>query len=321
MFEDRQILAMIELFPGLRALRAFDAAAQHLSFTRAADDLAVTPAAISHQIKELEGLLGVPLFARTSRSMRLTREGDILHTAAHESLEVLARALMRIKRLENRMQIRVSASPSLAAKWLVPRLDRFLERQPGADVRVDVSHTPVDFDREDVDVAIRFGEGRYPGLRAERLFQDTVFPVCSPRVLADKPLRTPRDLLKHTLIHLDWEAQGSPWPNWKMWMKAAGIEEFDERTGLHFGQTSYAVQAAIDGMGVALGDSNLVADDLAAGRLVKPFELSLRAPRNFAYFLITRPDTADAPVVNAFRDWCLSEALATERKDAELNAP
>ena len=307
---------MIDLFPGLRSLRAFDSAAEHLSFTQAADDLHVTPAAISHQIKELESQLGVSLFTRTSRSMRLTREGEILKAAAHESLEILSRALMRVKRFENRKQIRVSASPSLAAKWLVPRLDRFLSQQPGADVRVDVSHSVVDFDREDIDIAIRFGEGRYLGLRAEILFQDKVFPVCSPKIITkDKPLRSPRDLLRHTLIHLDWEAQGSPWPNWKMWMKASGIDEFDDRTGLHFGQTAFAVQAAIDGMGVALGDSNLVADDLASGRLVKPFELSLRAPKQFAYYVITRAETADAPMVNAFRDWCLAEARLTESKD------
>lgn len=306
---------MIELFPGLRSLRAFDAAATLLSFTRAAEALGVTPAAISHQIKELESLLGTDLFVRSSRSMRLTREGEILHTAAHESLEVLSRALLRIKRLENRMQIRVSCSPSLAAKWLVPRLERFLGAHPGSDVRVDVSHAVVDFDREDVDIAIRFGEGRYPGLRSDLLFQDNVFPVCSPKIITkDKPLKTPRDLLRHTLIHLDWEAHGSPWPNWKMWMKAAGIAEFDDRTGLHFGQTSYAVQAAIDGLGVALGDSNLVADDLAAGRLVKPFELSLRAPKSFAYYVISRSETADAPLVEAFRDWCLTEAKLTESR-------
>lgn len=312
---------MIELFPGLRSLRAFDAAAEHLSFTRAADALGVTPAAISHQIKELEGLMGVPLFTRTSRSMRLTRQGEILQTAAHESLEVLSRALLRIKRLENRQQIRVSASPSLAAKWLVPRLDRFLALHPGADVRVDVSHSVVDFDREDVDVAIRFGEGKYPGLRADILFQDKVFPVCSPKIITkERPLKTPRDLLRYTLIHLDWEAQGNPWPNWKMWMRAAGITDFDDRAGLHFGQTSYAVQAAIDGMGVALGDSNLVADDLAAGRLVKPFELSLRAPKTFAYYVISRPDTADAPLVEAFREWCLAEAKLTENRVASSGA-
>lgn len=313
---------MIEHFPGLRSLRAFDAAAAHLSFTRAAEQLGVTPAAISHQIKELEDVIGAPLFLRTSRSMRLTREGEILHTAAHDSLETLSRALFRIKRLENRKQLRVSASPSIAAKWLVPRLDRFLALQPGADVRVDVSHAVVDFDREDIDVAIRFGEGKYPGLKADLLFQDSVFPVCSPRIISkEKPLATPRDLLHHQLIHLDWEANGAPWPNWKMWMTAAGIRDFDDKRGLHFGQTSLTVQAAIDGQGVALGDSNLVADDLAAGRLVKPFDLSLRAPKQFAYYVISRLNTEDAPIVNAFRDWCIAEARETERRDSNTNAP
>lgn len=309
---------MIEYFPGLRALRAFEAAARHLSFTRAAAEINVTPAAISHQIKELEDQIGTELFIRTSRTMRLTKAGEVLSTAARDSLETLSGALVRIKRLENRKQLKVSAPPSLAAKWLVPRLDEFLATQPGADVRLDVSSSIVDFDRDDIDVAIRFGEGRYPGLNSELLFQDFVFPVCSPSIITkEKPLRTPRDLLKHTLIHLDWDAQpGAAWPNWAMWMKAAGIPDFDDRAGLHFRQTSFAVQAALDGMGVALGDSNLVADDLAAGRLVKPFDLSLRAPKQFAYFVITRPDISDAPMVEAFRDWCLAEAKITEGKAA-----
>jgi DNA-binding transcriptional LysR family regulator len=136
----------------------------------------------------------------------------------------------------------------------------------------------LDFDRDDIDIAIRFGNGKYPGLRSDLLFQDQVFPVCSPSLITkDKPLKTPRDLIQHhQLIHLDWEAQGLPWPNWRMWMLAAGIRDFDDSAGLHFSLTSLAVQAAINGQGVALGDSNLVADDLAAGRLVKPFELSLR---------------------------------------------
>jgi LysR family transcriptional regulator, glycine cleavage system transcriptional activator len=300
---------MIEHFPGLRTLRAFDAAARHLSFTRAADDMGVTPAAISNQIKEMEDQLGVELFIRTSRTMRLTKEGEILRVAASESLETLAKALHRIKRLENRNQIRVSSTPSVAAKWLVPRLDGFLEAFPSADVRIDVSNTLVDFDRDDVDVAIRFGSGKYPGLRADLLFQDTLSPVCSPSLITkERPLETPKDLLRHTLIHLDWQASGSPWPNWRMWMQAAGIKEFDDKRGLHFGQTSLTIQAAIDGQGVALGDSNLVADDLAAGRLVKPFELSLKAPDSFSYYVITRLDTTEAPLVNAFRDWCLAEA-------------
>lgn len=307
---------MVEQFPGLRSLRAFDAAARHLNFTRAAEDMGVTPAAISNQIKELEDQLGVELFVRTSRTMRLTRAGEILSGAAHEAIELLARALHRVKRLENRNQLRVSSTPSVAAKWLVPRLDRFLALVPKADVRIDVSNMPSDFDRDDVDVAIRFGAGRYPGLRSDPLFQDSLSPVCSPRIITkEKPLRTPRDLLNHTLIHLDWDAQDQSWPTWKMWMQAAGIKDFDDRAGLHFGQTSLTIQAAIDGHGVALGDSNLVSDDVAAGRLVRPFELSLKAPKSFSYHIITRLDTSDAPMVEAFRDWCLAEARLTESRE------
>jgi LysR family transcriptional regulator, glycine cleavage system transcriptional activator len=302
---------MIEHFPGLRTLRAFDAAAAHLNFSRAAEDMAVTPAAISNQIKELEDQIGVQLFQRTSRSMRLTKQGEVLATAAHEAIEVLTRALHRVRRLENKTQLRVTSTPSIAAKWLVPRLDRFMAAFPGSDVRVDVSNTLMDFDRDDIDVAIRFGNGRYPGLRADMLFQDTLSPVCSPKLIQNKPLRTPKDLLKHTLIHLEWDAQGQPWPNWRMWMQAAGIKDFDDKSGLHFGQTALTIQAAIDGQGVALGDSTLVADDIAAGRLVRPFDLALKAPSSFTYYVITRADTSDAPMVNAFRDWCLAEAQET----------
>jgi LysR family transcriptional regulator, glycine cleavage system transcriptional activator len=303
----------LELFPGLRSLRAFDASARHLSFSRAAEEMHVTPAAISHQIKELEEQTGVELFTRTSRSMKLTKAGELLFEASRESLELLSRALLRMRRTTNRNQLKVSSSPSLAAKWLVPRLDRFLESVPGADVRVDVSAATVDFARDDFDVAIRFGSGKYPGLRTELLFRDRVFPVCSPHLITrDKPLKHPRDLLRYPLIHLDWEAQGSPWPNWRMWMMAAGIKDFDDRAGMHFGQTSYAVQAAIDGHGIALGDSNLVADDLKAGRLIKPFELSLKAPSDFAYYVISPVETAEQPMIKAFRDWCMAEARATE---------
>jgi LysR family transcriptional regulator, glycine cleavage system transcriptional activator len=308
-------ITMLEQFPGLRSLRAFNAAAQHLSFTKAASEMGVTPAAISHQIKELEDQIGVALFTRTSRTMALTREGEILGAAATESLDILARAVKRIKRLENRKVLKVSASPSIAAKWLVPRLDRFLDQAPGAEVRVDVSTTALDFDRDDVDIAIRFGRGQYPGLKSDLLFTDKIFPVCSPRIITkEKPLSTPRDLLRHTLIHLDYEAQGLIWPNWKMWMMAAGIKDFDDKRGLHFGQTSLTVQAAIDGHGVALGDSNLVADDLAAGRLVKPFELSLRAPPQFAYHVISPLDSTQNPLVDAFRQWCLAEAKETTKQ-------
>ncbi len=303
---------MLRHIPGLQSLKAFDASARLLSFTRAAEELNVTPAAVSHQIKELEEMIGVSLFQRTSRHMQLTRQGLILRPAIADALDGLTKALQRIRQSENPAQIRVTASPSIAAKWLVPRLDRFLDTVPGADVRIDVSSLVLDFERDDVDVAIRFGDGNYPGLAVDKLFHDTVFPVCSPALLKGrKPLREPRDLLLHTLIHLDYEAQGAVWPNWRMWMLAAGIKDFNDSRGLHFSQTALAVQAAIDGHGVALGDSSLVADDIAAGRLVRPFALSLKTPTQFAYHLITRKDGAERPVVKAFRNWIMAEALAS----------
>jgi LysR family transcriptional regulator, glycine cleavage system transcriptional activator len=182
-------------------------------------------------------------------------------------------------------------------------------------VRIDVTNVAIDFDREDIDIAIRFGNGNYPGLDSILLFHDSVFPVCSPSIITkENPLKTPRDLLKHKLIHLDWEGHGGTWPNWKMWMAAAGISDFDDKTGLHFQLTSYAVQAAIDGMGVALGDSSLVADDLAEGRLVKPFELVLRAPPQFAYYVVTPQVQTPNPLVTLFRDWVLKEAQSTDMK-------
>ena len=305
---------MLRHIPGLQALKAFDASARHLSFTKAAAELNVTPAAVSHQIKELEEQIGVSLFQRTSRHMQLTRHGQILKPAIADALEGLTRALQRIRQSDNPAQIRVTASPSIAAKWLVPRLDRFLETVAGADVRIDVSSTVLDFERDDVDVAIRFGKGNYPGLTVDKLFHDVLFPVCSPALLKGrKPLREPRDLLLHTLIHLEYEAQGAVWPNWRMWMLAAGISDFNDTRGLHFSQTSLAVQAAIDGHGVALGDSTLVADDIAAGRLVKPFALSLRSPTQFAYHLISPRDITGRPMIKAFRNWILAEAAATAR--------
>ena len=305
---------MLRHIPGLASLKAFDASARHLNSTRAAAERNVTPAAVSHAIKELEDAVGVTLFQRTSRHMQLTRQGQILKPAISEALEGLTRALQRIRQLENPTQVRVTASPSIAAKWLVPRLDRFLESMPGADVRIDVSSEALDFEREDIDVAIRFGEGIYPGLQVEKLFHDTLFPVCSPDLLKGaRRLREPRDLLQFTLIHLDWEAQGAVWPNWRMWMLAAGVKDFNDTRGLHFSQTSLALQAALDGHGVALGDSTLAGDDLEAGRLVKPFELSLRSPAQFAYHLITPRDNSDRPMTKAFRDWIIAEAAASQR--------
>ncbi|MGH6873369.1 MAG: transcriptional regulator GcvA [Aestuariivirgaceae bacterium] len=298
--------------PGLGALKTLEAAGRHMSFTRAAAELGVTPAAVSHQIREMESLLGVQLFHRTSRSMRHTQAGEILHAAVCDSLDMIRRAISRIEKSDSKPRLRVTANPSITAKWLVPRLDRFLQIFPDADVRVDVSMMPVDFAREDVDIAISFGNGDYPGMIRDRLFEDTVFPVCSPQLLSGKaPLEKPQDLVRHTLIHVEWQAQGATWPNWRMWMLAAGIKDVDVSRGLHFSQTSLAIQAAIDGNGVALGDSTLVTDDLAAGRLVRPFDVTLKGPPHFAYYVISPGETAEEPMVTAFRRWVLSEAAQT----------
>ncbi len=298
--------------PGTRALRAFEAAGRHLSFTRAATELRLTPAAISHQIKEFEDQLGVSLFLRTSRSMRLTPAGEILHAAATEALTGLMRAVARAQKTRGGMRLRITASASIAAKWLVPRIDEFMERWPDIDVRVDISTNVRDFDRDDIDVALRWGNGDYAGMRSDRLFENTISPVCSPKLLKSRrPLKEPADLLGHMLIHVAWSGQGITWPDWRMWMLAAGIKDFDDGPGLHFTESGPAIQAAIDGQGIVLGDSSLVADDLAAGRLVQPFALSIKGPPQFAYYIVSPVETAGDPLVCAFRDWVLEEAAKT----------
>ncbi|WP_119304433.1 transcriptional regulator GcvA [Dongia deserti] len=296
----------------LAALRGFEAAARHLSFTKAAAELNVTPAAVSHAIRELELDLRVRLFERSSRVVRLTAAGETLSRAVAEGLGTIGRAVQRLRALDGRPKLMVTTSPSLAAKWLVPRLDGFLAQHPDVDVRIDVSQRLADFSEDGVDIAIRFGTGDYPGLVVERLFEETVFPVCSPNLLRSRhPLREPRDLRHHTLIHIEWDAQWATWPNWAMWLRAAGAPEVDTTRGLHLSQTSLALQAALDGHGVALGDSTLVADDLAARRLVRPFSMALRGPSQFAYHLVHAPRRSEEPLIKAFRKWILDEVAKT----------
>jgi LysR family transcriptional regulator, glycine cleavage system transcriptional activator len=294
---------------GLASLRVFEAAARHLSFTRAAGELGLTPAAVSSQIRVLERQVGAPLFWRTSRNMRLTRQGVILIGAVTEALLIVDEAAARIASSSSGSRtLTVTTSPSFAAKWLVPRLQRFREACAEIDVRIHVSEQLVDFSQDDADVAIRFGNGSYPGMRSERLFGESVFPVCAPLLQqGDNPLMRPSDLRHHTLIHLDWQAQFDAWPDWRMWLLAAGVDGVDHTRGVHFSLTSLALQAAVDGQGVALGNTSLVGDDLAAGRLVKPFSFALELGPNFAYHLIAPQRSADEPIIKAFRDWVFSE--------------
>lgn len=300
--------------PGTRALRTLEAAGRHLNFTRAADELGLTPAAVSHQIKEIEDQLGVALFTRTSRSIRLTEAGAALCDAAADAIDVLNRAVSRARKLtRGTALLKVTLDAQFASKWLMRRIDGFRKLRPDIELRFDISYDVRDFDLDDVDVAIRFGMGKYPGLRADRLFDNMIIPVCSPRLLASgPPLRVPRDLFHHTLVHIEWSQQGVTWPNWRMWMAAAGVDDFDDSRSVVFTTSSDAVQAAIDGSAVALADFAMVANDLSEGRLVRPFDLGIRVSREFAYFLVYPKNTADDPRIAAFREWILEEAAATE---------
>lgn len=300
--------------PGTRALRTLEAAGRHLNFTRAADELGLTPAAVSHQIKEIEDQLGVVLFTRTSRSIRLTEAGAALCDASADALDVLNRAVSRARKLtRGTALLKVTLDAQFASKWLMRRVDGFRKLHPDVELRFDISYDVRDFDLDDVDVGIRFGTGKYPGLAADRLFDNMIIPVCSPALLASgPPLRVPRDLFHHTLVHIEWSQQGVTWPNWRMWMAAAGVDDFDDSRSIVFTTSSDAVQAAIDGSAVALADFAMVANDLSEGRLVRPFDLGIRVSREFAYFLVYPKAVADDPRIAAFREWIIEEAAKTE---------
>ncbi|WP_292635223.1 LysR family transcriptional regulator, partial [Mesorhizobium sp.] len=215
---------MSRLLPGTRALRTFEAAARHLNFTRAADELGLTPAAVSHQIKEIEDQLDLVLFTRTSRSIRLTEAGSLLHDASIDALDLLNRAVSRARKMtRGTALLKVTLDAQFATKWLMRRVDDFRQQKPGIELRFDITYDVRDFERDDVDIGIRFGTGKYPGLVAHRLFENIIIPVCSPALLASgPPLNEPRDLFNHTLAHIEWSRQGVTWPNWSMWMQAAG---------------------------------------------------------------------------------------------------
>lgn len=308
---------MARLLPGTRALRTLEAAARHLNFTRAADELGLTPAAVSHQIKEIEDQLGLVLFTRTSRTIRLTEAGTVLFEASTDALDLLGRAVSRAQKLtRGTALLKVTLDAQFASKWLMRRVDDFRKHHPTIELRFDIAYEVRDFELDDIDVGIRFGAGKYPGLRAHRLFDNILIPVCSPSLLTSgPPLRELRDLFNHTLAHIEWSRQGVTWPNWRMWMAAAGVNDFDDSRTVVFGNSTDAVQAALDGNAVALADFAMVANDLSQGRLVQPFELGLRVAPEFAYFLVYPESTADDPRIVAFREWILEEVAKTRTTD------
>lgn len=295
--------------PPLSALRAFEAAARLKSFSKAADELSVTPAAISHQIHALEADLGIRLFERRNRAVELTASARLLLPGLSEAFTGIQAAVRRLRTHNDTGTLTVTASPSIAAKWLVLRLHRFQEQHPDIDVRISTNDNVVDLTRGDFDLAIRYGTGRYPGLDVELLLQNEVFPACSPQLLeTGPPLRTPEDLRHHALIH-DQAVDRDPLaPTWTMWLKAAGIAGGPSAPGLTFSVGYMALDAAIAGHGVVLAYSTIAAGDLASGRLVRLFSLAL--PDLFAYYIVTAPGALERPKVRAFRDWLRQEADA-----------
>ncbi len=297
---------MSRRLPPLNALRAFEAAARHLSFTRAADELHVTQTAISHQIKALEERLGVRLFRRLPRGLLLTEEAQRYLPPVRDAFDRIAAATAQLAAGGASGRLTVSVLPSFAAKWLVPRLGRFRAAHPDLDLRISTSLQLVDFAREDVDVGIRMGRGSYPGLRVDRLFGESMAPVCSPELLhGPHPLRRPEDLRHQVLLH-DEDHSG-----WQLWLELAGVEGVDARRGPIFTDSGMVVQAAAEGQGVALARHVLAAGDLAAGRLVQPFEVSL--PHDLAYYLVSPEATAEQPKISLFRAWLLAEAESQAR--------
>jgi len=289
--------------PSLNGLRAFEAAARHLSFTQAASELNVTQTAISHQIRRLEEELGIRLFIRKNRALALTPEASEYLPGIRAAFNDLRLATDRLLSNDDDKVLTISTLASLAAKWLLPRLASFQEAHPDIDVRITTSTGLIDFRSGDVDAAIRYGRGHWPGLRAAWLMADEMFPVCSPALLTGKrPLRSPEDLRDHVLLH-----NTNNGDDWRLWLTAAGLPpDISKQPGITFDLILMTVQAAIDGMGVAMGRTTYVKDDIAKGRLVAPFEIAL--PADAGFYLVSPEGAPDSPKLRAFRQWLIASA-------------
>src|SRR5215472_13308403 len=294
---------MTARLPSLNGLRAFEAAARHLSFTQAASELNVTQTAISHQIRRLEEELGIRLFVRKNRALALTAQARDYLPGGRAAFNDLRLATDRLLRKDDDNVLTVSTLASLAAKWLLPRLTAFQEAHPGLDVRITTSTALVDFKNGDVDAAIRYGRGHWPGVRADWLMADEVFPVCSPALLSGKrPLRVPEDLRDHVLLHTSANND-----DWRQWLTAAGLpSDISKQPGITFDLMLMTVQAAIDGLGVAMGRTSYVQDDIAKGRLVVPFEITL--PADAGFYIVSPEGVPDPPKLRAFRQWLTASA-------------
>ncbi|WP_119458524.1 transcriptional regulator GcvA [Rhodospirillaceae bacterium SYSU D60014] len=286
--------------PSLAALRAFEAAARHLSFKRAAEELHVTPTAISHQVRFLEDTIGMRLFERRVRQVVMTPEAQVLFPVLRDGFDAFARVIDGLTRKRRRAAVTVSATTAFTAKWLVPRVAAFRAAQPEIDLRLLASDDVMDLNAGVADLAIRYGRGPYPGLVTEPLVVDRFAPVASPRL----ELTTPADLKSVTLLHFDWRHSDPKNPTWPRWLAEAEMREVDGQAGLRFSDESHAIQAAVAGLGVALVSLTLVSEELATGTLVAPFGPELEG---LTYHLVQSGERVVTGPIAAARSWLLAE--------------
>jgi LysR family transcriptional regulator, glycine cleavage system transcriptional activator len=294
--------------PPLNSLRAFEATARHLSFSKAAEELHVTPAALSHQIRGLEDLLGLKLFLRRPRSIELTEAARLIQPGIRTAFESLRVAMDQLDQGRRDRVLVVSSTPGLTAKWLVPRLYRFLAKHPDIDTRITASVGYANFATDGVDIGIRLSSGAHPDLYVEKLSDEWLLPLCSPRLLeADPPLRRAADLPRFNLIQIDLPGIV---PSWADWMQLAGIEGIDTRRGLRLNVADHALDAASEGAGVVLGYKVVASHDLSLGRLVAPFGPEIPVPGRSYYFVCPKGEEK-RPAIKAFRDWVFAEIEQT----------
>lgn len=294
----------------LNALRAFEASARHQSFSLAAQELNVTPAAVGQLVRTLEDWLGSPLFVRSTSGRARLVTSEVAEQALPDiraGLERLAVGLERLRSGSAGGVLTVAVSPAFAAKWLLPRIERFQAAWPETDLRLDTSLKPVDFVAQRIDVGVRYGRGQWPGLAAEKLMDEEVYPVCAPALLATATLQAPGDLRGQVLIHDQSVDTSTGFASWQAWLRHAGVQGVPTDRGLRINNSAAVLQAAIDGQGVALARSVMAHDDLAAGRLVRLFP-QVRLESALAYYVVYRPECIAQPKVAAFRDWLLREA-------------
>src|SRR6266850_7454028 len=297
---------MLRRLPPLNALKAFEAAARSESFTRAAEELSVTQGAVSHQVKALEATLGIKLFNREHQQLVITEAGRDYLAVIRDALDRVAVGTERLVQRQSSGSLTISTSPDFAAKWLVHRLARFAEAHPDIDLRVSATMHHVDFAREEVDLAVRHGDGNWAGLHVERLSGEQLFPICSPKLVDGRRLSKPADVLKFPLLHLDTRN------DWPTWLDAAGVPDAEVPHGPVMNRASMLIDAAVDGQGIALARTTLAAWDLINGRLFRPFTEALRLSKT--YWIVCPKATAMLPKVKKARDWLLAQAAEDVRR-------